>query len=110
MWHFLYYKTTSFVGYRDAYEAVGRGFSLSHPCLSTVAHWTPLQDSSERDVLRGLTTRVEQLLEASRKADWAPGEPLPSSQSAWVNALLSYLQVWWACAVTAYVHVTGSVC
>lgn len=52
-----------------------------------------LQESSERDVLRGLTTRVEQLLEGSRKADWAPAEPLPSAQSPWVNALLSYLQV-----------------
>lgn len=52
-----------------------------------------LQESSERDVLHGLTTRIEQLLEGSRKADWAPSEPLPSAQSPWVNAMLSYLQV-----------------
>jgi hypothetical protein len=52
-----------------------------------------VQESSERDVLHGLTTRIEQLLESSRRADWAPAEPLPSSQSPWVNALLSYLQV-----------------
>lgn len=52
-----------------------------------------MQESSERDVLHSLTTRIEQLLEGSRRADWAPAEPLPSSQSPWVNALLSYLQV-----------------
>jgi hypothetical protein len=52
-----------------------------------------LQESSERDVLHGLTMRIEQLLEGSRKADWAPAEPLPSSQSPWVDSLLSYLQV-----------------
>lgn len=44
-------------------------------------------------MLRGLTSRIEQLLEGSRRADWAPAEPLPTAQSAWVNSLLSYLQV-----------------
>lgn len=48
-------------------------------------------------MLHGLTTRIEQLLEGSRKADWAPAEPLPSSQSPWVNSLLSYLQVRCCC-------------
>jgi hypothetical protein len=52
-----------------------------------------LQDASERDVLRSLTGRIEQLLEGSRKGDWQPPEQLPSSQSGWVDALLSYLQV-----------------
>ncbi|WIA12907.1 hypothetical protein OEZ85_006525 [Tetradesmus obliquus] len=51
-----------------------------------------LQDASERDVLRSLTGRIEQLLEGSRKGDWCPGEALPASQSGWVDALLSYLQ------------------
>jgi hypothetical protein len=44
-------------------------------------------------VLRSLTGRIEQLLEGSRKGDWQPPEQLPSSQSGWVDALLSYLQV-----------------
>ncbi|KAF6251583.1 hypothetical protein COO60DRAFT_605842 [Scenedesmus sp. NREL 46B-D3] len=51
-----------------------------------------LQDASERDVLRSLTGRIEQLLQGSRKGDWQPLEQLPPSQSGWVDALLSYLQ------------------
>jgi hypothetical protein len=52
-----------------------------------------LQDASERDVLKSLTGRIEQLLEGSRKGDWQPQEQLPACQSGWVDALLSYLQV-----------------
>ncbi|KAF8067252.1 SEC15A [Scenedesmus sp. PABB004] len=51
-----------------------------------------LQDSSERDVLRSLAGRIEQLLEGSRRGDWTPPEPLPMGQSPWVDALLSFLQ------------------
>jgi hypothetical protein len=62
-------------------------------------------------VLRSLTGRIEQLLEGSRKDDWQPQEQLPSSQSGWVDALLSYLQVrlgldWigmeWSCSMMWY--------
>lgn len=62
-------------------------------CVGCVATVVWLQESSERDVLYGLTGRIEQVLESSRKADWTPSEPLPSAQSPWVNSLLSYLQV-----------------
>eukprot|EP00882_Tetradesmus_deserticola_P016117 GHRQ01017193.1.p1 GENE.GHRQ01017193.1~~GHRQ01017193.1.p1 ORF type:complete len:300 (+),score=166.91 GHRQ01017193.1:1187-2086(+) len=40
-----------------------------------------LQDASERDVLRSLTGRIEQLLQSSRRGDWQPPEQLPTSQS-----------------------------
>lgn len=51
------------------------------------------QDACEREVSRSLAVRIDQLLEGSRKGDWQPAEPLPSSQSEWVNALLSAMQV-----------------
>lgn len=51
------------------------------------------QESSERDVLRGLSDRVQQLLEAARQTDWTPSEPLQSNPSAWINGLLSSMQV-----------------
>lgn len=67
-----------------------------------------LQESSERDVLHGLTGRIDQLLDNSRKSDWTPSEPLPSAQSPWVNALLSYLQVrGWVGSCVCEVATTG---
>eukprot|EP00775_Hariotina_reticulata_P012680 gene12680-12809_t len=59
--------------------------------------YTPLppqqqQDVGERDVVKSLAERIEQLLAGSRKGDWTPPEPLPPTHSDWVTALLSYLQ------------------
>lgn len=51
------------------------------------------QDVGERDVVKSLAERIEQLLAGSRKGDWIPPEPLPPTHSDWVTALLSYLQV-----------------
>lgn len=56
-------------------------------------------------MLRSLTGRIEQLLEGSRKGDWCPGEALPASQSGWVDALLSYLQVGCSCMSCSCVKV-----
>jgi hypothetical protein len=51
------------------------------------------QDVGERDVVKGLSERIEQLLAGYRRGDWTPPEPLPPTSSDWVTALLSYLQV-----------------
>jgi hypothetical protein len=53
-----------------------------------------VQEAAERDLLRSLTGRAEQVLEDSRqKEDWLPTGPPGKSSSSWINALLSYLQV-----------------
>lgn len=60
---------------------------------SVAAALRALQDASERDAQGIVAVRIEQLLTGPCRGDWVPAEPLPDTQSPWVDALLSFLQV-----------------